>query len=63
MANEIAGCGGLIYFSLVIFNVLIIYPRWFDELHVCIMSKGNDVNFFIDTNLSNQMKFIVDKIK
>jgi hypothetical protein len=53
MANEIAGCGGLIFFSLVISSVLIIYPPWFHELHVCIMAEGNDVNFFIDTNLTN----------
>jgi hypothetical protein len=40
-------------FPLVIFSVLIIYPHRLNELHVCIMSKGNDVNFFIDTNWSN----------
>ncbi len=26
------------------------YTHWLDELHVCIMSKGNDVNSFIDAN-------------
>jgi hypothetical protein len=44
---------GLMFFPLVIFSVLIIYPQWFNELHVCIMSKGNAVNVFMDTNLSN----------
>jgi hypothetical protein len=39
MANEIAGCGAGIFFPLVIFCVLIIYPHWFHELHLCIMSS------------------------
>jgi len=29
------------------------YTHWLDELHACIMSKGNDVNSFIDANWSN----------
>jgi hypothetical protein len=29
------------------------YTHWLDELHVCIMSKGNDVNSFSDANWSN----------